>query len=98
MESDSDSSDIEYYSESDYSDSDSDYNEFVKNCKNNNLEGVSDCLSLGVDVNTTSGGWTGLMFACDYGNSAIVTRLVQFPAVDINFQNEFGDTAMHMAS
>ena len=78
--------------------------EFLKHCRLNNLEGVDDCLSRGVDVNTTDtvrpypvgvnsksyfGGNTGLMFACHRGNPAIVARLVQVPGVDINCQAEF---------
>ena len=33
--------------------------------------------------------WTALMFACDSGNSAIVSRLVQVPGLDINYQAEW---------
>ena len=105
--------------------------EFLKFCTDNNLEGVTDCLSRGVDVNTVSedghwsgltvaahenytklleillshpqikinnttndrgAGWSGqytaLMFACDAGNPAIVSRLVQVPGLDINYQDE----------
>ena len=42
--------------------------------------------------------WTGLMFACEYGNSAIVSRLVQVPGLDINYQDEEGVTAALLAS
>ena len=42
--------------------------------------------------------WTALMFACDAGNSAIVSRLVQVPGLDINHQDEDGDTAARWAS
>ena len=113
--------------------------EFLKFCTDNNLEGVTDCLSRGVDVNTVSengrrsglilaagknypelleillshpdiklnnttdsmtvgGQWTALMFACHLGNSAIVSRLVQVPGLDINYQDKNGDTAAHWAS
>jgi len=111
--------------------------EFLQHCQANNLEGVTDCLSRGVDVNTVSedgrwsgltiaatknypelleillshpqikinnttecgvGQWTALMFACNVGNSAIVSRLVQVPGLDINYQEEDGDTAAHWAS
>ena len=69
--------------------------DFCKHCRSNNLEGVNDCLSWclvsGVDVNT------GLMVACNYDNPAIVSRLVQVPGLDINYQDENGWTAAHQA-
>ena len=62
--------------------------EFLRDCQENNLDGVNDCLSRGVDVNTTkSNKWSGLMFACERGHSAIVSRLVQVPGLDINYQD-----------
>ena len=42
--------------------------------------------------------WTALLFACEHGNPAIVSRLVQVPGLDINYQDEGGDTAAHLAS
>ena len=42
--------------------------------------------------------WTALMFACCHGSSAIVSRLVQVPGLDINYQDENGDTAALLAS
>ena len=44
------------------------------------------------------GKWTALMFACKRGNSAIVSRLVQLPMLDINYQDEQGFTAAHWVS
>ena len=41
---------------------------------------------------------TPLMFASIAGNSAIVSRLVQVPGLDINYQDEYGITAAHLAS
>ena len=38
--------------------------------------------------------WTALMFACRAGNSAIVSRLVEEEELDINYQDEDGDTAV----
>ena len=38
------------------------------------------------------------MFACHRGNPAIVSRLVQVPGLDINYQNKDGETAAHLAS
>ena len=90
--------------------------EFLHHCHKDNIEGVTDCLSRGVDVNTVSedgldwsdikfditanyrNQWTGLMVACEFGNSAIVSRLVQVPGLDINYQNELGENAAHIAS
>ena len=43
-------------------------------------------------------GVTALMFACAAGNSAIVSRLVQVPGLDINYLDENDDTAAHGAS
>ena len=75
--------------------------EFIEHCRENNLEGVEDCLSRGVDVNTTeeSDGKqiSALMFACGAGNPAIVSRLVQVPGLDINYQTEEGVTAAWLA-
>ena len=81
---------------------------FIKYCTNNNLEGVNDCLARGVDVNTKtredeqvdSSLRTGLMFACQHGNAAIVSRLVKVPGLDINYHDEYyqDDTAAHLAS
>ena len=83
---------------------------FLKHCNDNNLQGVNDCLkdfnetlSKGLmtndclkDFNETQS--KGLMIACDYGNSDIVSRLVQVSGLDINYENESGYTAAHLAS
>ena len=73
--------------------------QFLAHCENNNLGGVADCLSRGVDVNTTDVfGDTGLIFACMRGHSAIVSSLVQVPGLDIDHQAGNGMTAAHHAS
>ena len=76
--------------------------EFLRHCQSNNLEGVNHCLSHGVDVNTKAVVFgdisSALMLACQNGNPAIVARLVQVPGLDINFQNEAGDSAAYCAS
>ena len=74
--------------------------EFIAHCENNNLAGVHDCLSRGVDVNTKDmfEETTGLMAACKRGNSAIVSSLVQVPGLDINLQDDVECTAAHWAS
>ena len=50
----------------------------------------------GVQANLSGRQWTALMFACNAGNSAIVSRLVQVPGLDINYQDEDGYTAAHV--
>ena len=78
--------------------------EFLQNCQDNNLEGVNDCLSRGVDVNSKEDWYgcvlgpkmTALMIACEYGNPTIVSRLVQVPGLDINYQDRERDIqALH---
>ena len=73
--------------------------EFIQHCRTNNLNGVNYCLSRGVDVNTKESYYqrTGLWYACDRGNSAIVSRLLQVPGLDINYQAD-GWTAAIWAS
>ena len=67
---------------------------FIQDCKNNNLKVLKKCLSRGVDVNTTqeSDGKqvSALMVACEAGNSAIVSRLVEVPGLDINYETAEG--------
>merc|ERR1719382_2424850 len=41
---------------------------------------------------------TGLMYACERGNSAIVSRLVEVPGLNINYQEDYGSTAAYLAS
>ena len=72
---------------------------FLNCCRDDNLEGVNECLGRGVNVNTKDNWGTGLMVACYRGNSAIVSRLVQVPGLDINYQDKKrGFTAAHWAS
>ena len=42
--------------------------------------------------------WDALMGACHVGNSAEVSRLVQVPGLDIDYQNEHGFTAAYWAT
>ena len=74
--------------------------EFLQHCEYNNLEGVNDCLSHGVDINTNTfcgAEFTGLMVACIYDTPAIVSRLAEVPGLDINYQDENGWTAALLA-
>ena len=45
------------------------------------------------DTTNRENQWTALMVACNAGNPAIVSRLVQVPGLDINYQDESGGTA-----
>ena len=71
-----------------------DYSEFLDYCKNNHMQEVNDFLK-----NFSKVLGSGLSAACNNGNSAIVSRLVEVPGLDINYQDEkYGDTAAHRAS
>ena len=52
-----------------------------------NLQGVNDCLNGFFETLCQ-----GLTVACDRGNTAIVSRLVQLPGLDLNYQDVFGYT------
>ena len=79
---------------------------FIKYCDRNKLAKVNECLSRGVDVNTVSQsrplacnrGQTALMVACKNGFSTIVSRLIEVPGLDLNYETEDGYTAAHLAS
>ena len=60
--------------------------EFLKYCRENNLEKVTDCLARGVDVNTVSvdGCWTALTIACYEGYPELLTILLAQPGIDVN--------------
>jgi len=72
---------------------------FIQHVFENNLAEITVYLTHGVDVNTVSevGDMTALMVACGRGHSAIVSRLVQEPDLDINLQDEMGYTAVMYA-
>ena len=76
--------------------------QFINFCRINYLEGVNNCLAQGVDVNSKEikdgRQETALMVACRADNPDIVERLLQVPELDINYQDEDGDTAAHGAS
>ena len=59
---------------------------FIEHCKDNNLEGVRDCLSRGVDVNTVSGGgrFSGLRIAVDKNYPELLEILLSHPQIKIN--------------
>ena len=76
----------------------------IKYCEKNDLAKVNEYLSLGVDVNTVNESedhnerQAALMVASKNGHSAIVSRLVEVPRIDINYEDEEGWTAAHFAS
>ena len=41
--------------------------------------------------------WTPLMFACDGYKHYIATKLVRVPGLDINYQDEYGYTAVQLS-
>ncbi len=43
-------------------------------------------------------GWTPLMRAAHRGGAGLVRRLLDSPDVDVNAQNQFGTTALHIAA
>ena len=51
--------------------------QFLQHCHDNNLEGVTDCLSRGADVTTESGGWFGLRIAYKKNYSELRNILIK---------------------
>ena len=75
--------------------------DFIAHAYGNNLEGLNDCLSRGVDVNfkqEEQNGRTALIISCSLGHSALVSRLVQVPGLDIDCEDKLTATAAHHAS
>ena len=60
--------------------------EFLESCHDNNLNGVTDCLSRGVDVNTVSedGYWSGLTIAAEKNYTELLEILLSRPDIKIN--------------
>ena len=60
--------------------------QFLQHCNANNLDGVTDCLSRGVDVNTQSwnGYWSGLTIAADKNYPDLLDILLAHPDIKIN--------------
>ena len=60
--------------------------EFLQHCQANNLDGVTDCLSRGVDVNTESedGRWSGLTIAAEKNYPELLEILLSHPDIKIN--------------
>ena len=65
--------------------------EFLKYCEDNNLTGVTDCLSRGVDVNTVSedGCWSGLRIAVEKNYPELLEILLSHPDIKINSATYF---------
>ena len=79
---------------------------FVEMCHHGDLEGVKAALQRGVDVNTTGEyneyseydlQWTGLMWAVAENHSSVVELLLQTPNIDINWKDDQGCCALHLA-
>ena len=65
---------------------------FLQNSHDNNLEGVTDCLSHGVDVNTVSedGKWSGLTIAAKKNYPELLEILLSHPKIKIQMQPGLG--------
>ena len=66
--------------------------EFIESCRNNSLEGVTDCLSRGVDVNTVSkagfSSWSGLTIEAKKNYPELLEILLSHPHIEINNTTE----------
>ena len=58
--------------------------EFLHHCHKDNIEGVTDCLSRGVDVNTVSedGDWSGLTIAAQENCPDLLEMFKHFYSAD----------------
>ena len=50
-----------------------------------------------IEINKAANNATALLYTCRFGRAGILSRLVQVPELDINHQDEDGDTAAHLA-
>lgn len=66
--------------------------------KKKNREKVQEILKSGVNINLELFNQTALMKACDIGDAEIVQLLVDYPGININFQNFIGTSALTFAS
>jgi len=73
--------------------------EFIQNCRDNKLDGVTDCLSRGVDVNTVSedGRWSGLTIAAEKNYPELLEILLSHPDIKINNKTSGHWTALMFA-
>jgi len=70
----------------------------VEFCENGDLEGVKTALERGVDVNARGKKcWTGLMEAVFNNHNSVVELLLKTPHIDVNFKNNEGSCALHLA-
>jgi len=73
--------------------------EFLRNCGENNLAGVRESLSRGVDVNTVceDGHWSGLTIAAEENYPELLEILLSHPDIKINNTTECQMTALMFA-
>ena len=74
--------------------------EFIKYCKLNDLYNLKILLNnYNIDINTTitRNMNTGLMEACNYGYPSIVEFLLEQKNINFDYQNNLGQTALHLA-
>jgi len=70
----------------------------VEFCEEGDLEGVRAALERGVDVNARGKKcWTGLMEAVFNKHNSVVELLLKTPNIDVNFENNRGRCALHLA-
>ena len=62
--------------------------QFLENCHKNDLNGVTDCLSNGVDINTVSeyGDWSGITIAAIRNYPELLEILLSHPHIKINIK------------
>ena len=74
--------------------------DFIQHCHDNNLEGVTECLSRGVDVNTVSEDncWSGLTISARKNHTMLLEILLSHKDIKINNTTDasgpegYGDT------
>ena len=72
---------------------------FLQDCRNNNQEGVRDCLTRGVDVNIQDeNGWPGLAIAAYKNYPELLEMLLSHPQIKINITGGYdNETALGLA-
>ena len=72
--------------------------QFFKAVEDNDKEAAEELLKQGADVNIQRNELTALMYVADNGNKDMVQLLLADPRIDVNIQNEYGDTSLIWAA
>lgn len=74
--------------------------EFREQCMHGSLERAQDCVKAGADVNSleANSGRTGLMKACYWGHTHMMSFLLEELKVSMDLQDSSGETALHDAA